>query len=746
MALGGVGLYAVAIAVAVDVLFVPRVSSLQRDTRQLLAEFEGFAAESGRLNRAITAARSELDSGNVAAVRATVADARTATPTSLTTTAREAMAGAPLEMRTAIALAIERESDIRDVLSRTLAYLDLGRTDQAKASLARASLLAGQLVSTMAGAQQAGLRDVASRGQALEVLTRQVSRRLLVLSALGVVLLAGLLLLLHRRLYLPLEALDTGVRRVSQGDLETRVEARRDDELGRLTSLFNRMVEELQDREAERAVERKEVTRRILDASLDAVIVVDPAGCVTSWNPGAESIFGWSASEALGRAFEELIAIPELKERQRTGLLRAMQARRDDPSVRRVEIPARRKDGTEFTAETSIVRISEGGQTVGLVGFIRDVTEQRSAEQALMRSESLLRSLVENSPAVIYVKDLDGRYSLVNRRWLQIFGQTAERVIGERDVDVLPPKVAERVRADDQEVLSSRKSTQFEVRLELPDGPRDMVESRFPLLDMDGKPYALGGVASDVTEILELREQVRRAQRLEAVGRLAGGVAHDFNNLVAVILGQAQLALEDAQEEEVRAGLEEIERAARRAAELTSQLLAFARKQMVSTRVEDVNTLVRDTLTMVSRVLESSVRITPDLGANAGSVEVDPGQFSQVLLNVLMNARDAMAPAGGPVTIVTRRVEFAVPDPSLELAAGSYVLVKVSDEGPGIAEETMDRLFEPFFTTKAEGTGLGLATCHGIVKQAGGGITLDNRPEGGAEVAIFLPRAVVLEG
>ncbi len=718
-------------------LFTPRVASLHRDTRQLLDASEGFAAQAAALSRSIVEARDLLASGDLVGVRKTVVDAESATPTSLPTSAREAMVGAPLEMRTALASAIERESAIRDVLSRAVAFIDLDQENDARSSLRQAESLATELVTAMALAQQAGLRDVASRGEELEALARDLSRRLLFFSLFGVALLGGFAVLFQRRLYVPLRALDAGLRRASEGDLATQVETGHNDELGRLADLFNRMVAELRQREMERASERKELTRRILDAALDAVITVDPEGRITTWNRGAETIFGWPSVEVLGRPLEDLVFPPELKRRAGDGARHFVAGRADHLTEPRFEVPARRKNGEIFTAELSVVPLVEEGQPGGLAGFVRDVTEQRRAEEALRRSEELLRSVIANSPAAIWVKDLDGRYTLVNRHWLETFGLEPDDVIGSRDVDLLPRGSAESTLAHDAAVLRSKEPMQFEERMELRSGARDFLVARFPLLDVGDNPWALCGVATDVTQIVELQDQVRRSQRLEAVGRLAGGIAHDFNNLVAVILGQTQLALEDVGSAEIRGGLEEIEGAAKRAAALTSQLLAFARKQIVSTRVEDVNVLVSEAIDMVTPVLGSDLRITSDLDPDAGRIDIDPMQFSQVLLNLLVNAREAKAPQ---VAIATRRREVVEEDGSLELPPGAYVAVTVTDDGPGIPPAVLDRVFEPFFSTKDHGTGLGLATCHGIVKQANGAITIGNRPEGGAEVAIYLPR------
>jgi PAS domain S-box-containing protein len=612
---GGVVLCVAALGVAVNVVFIPRIRSLRTDTEHLLGQIQGFVSHTASLDTAVAAARREVAAGDTGAAHEIVVQAEVVKPTSLTAAARNAMIGAPLEMRASLATALDDESQLADLLSEAGALFALGRPAQAALTLREADSVVAQLGTALAAAQRAGLRDVARRGTAFEALAEEVSRTLLWLAVIGILAILLAASVVHRRLYAPLRRLDVGLREVSAGSLVTRVEVPHDDEMGRLAALFNRMVGELRQREEERASEHQRMTWRILEATLDGVVTTTPEGRITGWNPGAETIFGWSADEVMGKSLGEVIYPPTERElhARRLELLRA--GRMDDLGPRRLQVTAVRRDGRSFTAEESIVPILEGGEVVAVAGFVRDLTET-----------------------------------------------------------------------------------------------------------------------------LELQEQVRRSQRLEAVGRLAGGIAHDFNNLISVILGQSQLALEQTHDSETTRGLREVERAANRAAELTAQLLAFARRQVVSPRVVAVNDLVTETLGMVKRVIESSVRMVPALDPDAGLVNVDPGHFSQVLLNLIMNARDALGTRGGTVEITTGVTHVGESDHPLEIAAGEYVRIAVVDDGPGIPEAVKDRVFDPFFSTKPQGTGLGLATCHGIVRQAGGTMTARNLEGKGAEFTVYLPR------
>jgi PAS domain S-box-containing protein len=375
-----------------------------------------------------------------------------------------------------------------------------------------------------------------------------------------------------------------------------------------------------------------------------------------------------------------------------------------------------------------------------MVGELRQRAEERETEHQQMTwriLEATLDGVITTTP--------EGHITGWNPSAEVIFGWTPGEVMGKPLGEIIYPLADRALHARRLELLrSGRMDDLGPRRLEVTALRRDgrsftAEESIVPILE-GGEVVAVAGFVRDLTETLELQEQVRRSQRLEAVGRLAGGIAHDFNNLISVILGQAQLALEQSHDAETGRGLREVERAANRAAELTAQLLAFARRQVVSPRVVSVNDLVTETLGMVKRVIESSVRIVPALDADAGHVNVDPGHFSQVLLNLVMNARDALGTAGGTVEVSTGVAYVGESDGPLQIDAGEYVRIAVVDDGPGIPEAVKDRVFDPFFSTKPQGTGLGLATCHGIVRQAGGAMTARNLDGKGAEFTVYLPR------
>src|SRR4051794_23582419 len=347
-----------------------------------------------------------------------------------------------------------------------------------------------------------------------------------------------------------------------------------------------------------------------------------------------------------------------------------------------------------------------------------DITDRRRAEAERRAAQNRLQAIIDNAPTLIFIKDLEHRYLLVNRRWEELFRVSAERALGHRSREVLDPDRLPGYEAMDREVIATGETRSTMVRVapgEPDDEPTELLLYKFPLRDVDGSIYAVCSIATDVTERErsarqreELERRLAQAQRLESVGQLAGGVAHDFNNLLSVILtcvGFAQRELEPASP--VRDDIEEIGRAADRAAALTRQLLMFSRREVVKPELLDAGALVRDLERLLNRTLSERIALRISVGPDIVPVLADRSQLEQVLVNLAVNARDAM-PEGGTLAIGVN------PD-------DEGVRITVADDGVGMPPEVVDRAFEPFFTTKEEGagTGLGLATVHGIVTDSG---------------------------
>jgi PAS domain S-box-containing protein len=370
--------------------------------------------------------------------------------------------------------------------------------------------------------------------------------------------------------------------------------------------------------------------------------------------------------------------------------------------------------------------------------------ERKRAAEALSGSEERYRELVENANDIIYTHDLEGNFTSLNTAGERLTGYSREEILRKRITDIMALENAGLVREMIARKLAGENLTTYNLEITAKDGRRLALEVSTRLLHQGGKPVGVQGIARDVTQRKELEEQLRQAQKMEAVGRLAGGIAHDFNNLLAVLMGYSELMLDRLEPgDQLHKSAEEIGKAAERAATLTKQLLAFSRKQMLAPTVLDLNNVLSEMQELLQRLIREDVQLRFVPAAGLGRVRADRGQLEQVILNLALNARDAL-PHGGKLTIETRNVELdaqyarrrAVVQP------GSYVLLAVSDNGVGMDAETQAHVFEPFFTTKekGKGTGLGLATVYGIVKQSGGYIWVYSEPGHGTAFKVYLPR------
>jgi PAS domain S-box-containing protein len=495
---------------------------------------------------------------------------------------------------------------------------------------------------------------------------------------------------------------------------------------------------------AEEAVRTSEgQLKALLDSALDACVTMDETGRLTSWSAAAEAVFGWRASEAIGRSLAETIIPQQHRGGHARGLARFLETGEGPILRQRIEITALHRDGREFPVELTVTPIRLGDHWL-FGAFVRDLTEEKHAEQALRRSEASYRGLVEHAAYGIYRATADGRFLMVNPALFTMLGfPSADDLLkmdASRDVYVDPAARA-RILARCEQFGSAIEEVAWRRR----DGSVITVRlNGRPVRAPDGTIECFEFIVDDVTEQRALEERLRQTQKMEAVGRLAGGIAHDFNNLLTAILGSVDFLRQAlGPEHPEHAETEEIQKAAVRAADLTRQLLAFSRQQVLAPKVLDVDALVTNLEKMLRRLIGEDVELRFVAKASRAAVLADPGQLEQVIVNLVVNARDAM-PRGGKLTIETATVDldagYAWEHGTVE--PGRYVMLAVTDTGVGIDRAAQARLFEPFFTTKefGKGTGLGLATVYGIVKQSGGYIWVYSEPGQGATFKVYLPR------
>lgn len=395
-----------------------------------------------------------------------------------------------------------------------------------------------------------------------------------------------------------------------------------------------------------------------------------------------------------------------------------------------------------FGRETVFSR-SADGKPRQIIGTSQDITERKSMEEALRQSNERLSSLINASPLAILVLDTDWRVRLWNPAAERIFGWKTSEVLG-GPLPFLVPEEQEKTRLLHAAIGRGEHVSGLELRRRRKDGsPVDVSLSTAALRDGQGRDIGHMGIVQDITEANRLKAQLLQAHRMETVGRLAGGIAHDFNNLLAVITGYSESLLRRLGEEGVLAEqVREIEKAADRGASLTRQLLAFSRRQAIAPQLLDLRQTVDSVYRMLRHLISDTIRITVQHQARTAPVKADPGQMEQVLVNLALNARDAM-PAGGELSITTSNVVLSeTAGAAYGLPDGKYVRLEVRDTGLGMDEEVRARLFEPFFTTKeGKGTGLGLSIVYGIVQQSAGAIAVSSRVGEGSVFEVFLPRA-----
>ncbi len=454
-----------------------------------------------------------------------------------------------------------------------------------------------------------------------------------------------------------------------------------------------------------------------------------------------------AAAAAYGYSHEELLAlnIRDLHHPETRPLLTIQMAQANQAGIRFETIHCR-KDGSTFPVEVNSYSIPVGEEQM-LFSVARDITERKHAEEQLANERNLLRTLIDNVPDLIYVKDTQGRFLVANEAIARIMGADGPHgLLGKTDFDFYPAELAIQYHSSEQELLRSERPIldREEMIVDSQGRKKWLSTTKVPLYDREGQMIGLVGMGRDITARKQLEEQFRQAQKMEAIGRLAGGVAHDFNNLLTVINGSSELLLEELDPSDSLAGdVKNILDAGERAARLARQLLVFSRRQIVETRILNLNEVLLNLGKMLSRLIGEDMRLEMNLDPQLANIRADAGQLEQVVVNLAVNARDAM-PQGGTLSLTTANVTLddAYENAHVGLRSGSYVSLSVTDTGTGMPPEVLQHLFEPFFTTKAEGkgTGLGLATVYGIIHQSEGDIRVYSEVGYGSTFRIYLPR------
>ena len=498
--------------------------------------------------------------------------------------------------------------------------------------------------------------------------------------------------------------------------------------------------------DAETALKKSEEKyRTIIENIQEGYYEMDLRGNFQFVNKSYERIFGYSREELLGNNYKKLVD----KSEQETLFNVFNEVYKTGNPVQGFKWHYKKRDGKTIYIEISISLIKDDkGSATGFRGFIRDITEKREAEVALKDEQERFRMLVEKSPFGIALIGYDGTYKYINPRFKEIFGYTLEDVpTGKEWFKRAFPDDNYREKAIKQWIFDLKglkigeiRSAQFEIRCK--DGSIKMVDIR--TLTLEGGEHIV--FYEDITDKKKLEEQLLQSQKMEAIGRLAGGIAHDFNNILTAIIGNVDICkLNLSEGRSIIQNIDEIKRGAIRASELTRQLLAFSRKQPTNPVILNLNLVLKDMSKMIKRLIGEDIEVETFYQEGLWNVMADRAQLEQVIINIVINARDAM-PKGGKLTLETENVfldESYANRHDITLVPSQYVMLAITDTGTGMDEEVKEKIFEPFFTTKekGKGTGLGLSTVYGIIKQNKGYIWVYSEPGKGTTFKVYLPRA-----
>jgi two-component system cell cycle sensor histidine kinase/response regulator CckA len=470
------------------------------------------------------------------------------------------------------------------------------------------------------------------------------------------------------------------------------------------------------------------------ESTADGILVVNENSVIVDYNDRFVNL--WRIPEAVLASHDDqktlAFVLDQLKDPEHfIAKVRELYATPEATSYDLLEF----KDGRIFERYSQPQRID--GKPVGRVWSFRDVTERRRAEDALQQSKETLQKIMDGSSAIIFAKDLEGKYIFINSLFEKLFHVTKAEIIGKTDQDIFPKEAADAFRAADVRALHAGGPIEVEEAVPQDGGIHSYLSLKFPLYDNNNIPYAVCGMATDITERKKLEEQSLKYHKLESIGTLAGGIAHDFNNLLQGVFGYISLAKMTAQNPEKRtAALDQAEKALHQSINLTTQLLTFSKGGKPAKKRIDFRPVIEDSTKFTLSGSRSDFRIS--IPEDLWQVEADAGQVGQVVQNIVLNADQSM-PTGGIVRVTASNLNRGDASLPPALPSGDYIMIAIEDTGEGIPEQYLTRIFDPYFTTKEQGSGLGLATSYSIVRNHGGFIDVKTKSGAGSTFSIYLP-------
>jgi len=493
-----------------------------------------------------------------------------------------------------------------------------------------------------------------------------------------------------------------------------------------------------------------EETLRKSEQMLSTHLLNTPIGAISwdsnfrtvEWNPAAESIFGYSKAEAMGKHVTELIVPEEVKEMVE-GLFQDILSGKGGARSINENIT---RDGRRIICDWYNTALTDAdGESMGMASLVNDITERLQTEKALQESENRFRDISLSMADWIWETDRESKFTYISQSIKDVLGYAPEELIGKTPFDLMPEDESVRVKEIVLKIFSKFENIRDMENWNIDKAGNRlfMLTNGIPILDNEGKIQGYRGVNKNITAQRKLETQLQQAQKMESIGTLAGGIAHDFNNILFPILGHTEMLLEDVTEDSPsRNSLKEIYTAALRAKDLINQILTFSHQESNELKLIKMQPIIKEALKLIRSTIPTTIDIKQDINPDCGVIKADPTQIHQIVMNLSTNAYHAMEDTGGELHVSLKEVDFGKLDPiNPHMEPGIYGCLKVSDTGTGMNKTVMDKIFDPFFTTKAigRGTGMGLSVVHGIVTSMGGVIQVNSRPGKGTEFHVYFP-------
>ena len=521
------------------------------------------------------------------------------------------------------------------------------------------------------------------------------------------------------------------------------------DEVGALNRAFNNMLEQIHKRQLARDEAVKALSEREQDLLVtlnsigDAVVVTDVKGNVTRMNPVAEKLTGWKFSEAEQLPLNTIFPIVDATTRKPIANPVDKVIDTGETIFLSNHTTLISKSGSEIQIADSAAPIKgEDNQVLGMILVFNDVTEQYRLRESAEKNKRDLQAIMDNSPASIYVESIKGEIVFINKQFKILYGLSKQSIIGKKLKEVLPEYISREMEESSLRVLEKKCVIEVEGVIQQQDGEHIMSSVKFPLYNKENEIYAICCISTDITDRKTHEDKLRQSQKMDALGKLTGGVAHDYNNILGIILGYAGLLKEKIKDEKLGEYLLDIEHAAERGAKLTNKLLSFTRHKCEDADLLDINQLLQGQQLMLEKTLTVRINVKLNLEENLWWVWLDSGDLEDAIINLSINASHAIQGSGCISFSTSNKTLNAADAQLLHLEPGEYVLLSVSDTGRGMDEKVMGKIFDPFFSTKGDkGTGLGLSQVYGFVKRSGGGIKVNSELEKGTEFLMYFPRS-----